>query len=242
VNPPHARPCERDAQHAADKRQRQRFGQQLPDDLSPRSAKRRADRQLALAGERAREQEIADVRARDQEHERHRGREHDDRRPHIADHLFVERNDRERQAAVRRIDVGMIAPQARGDRVHLRLRGVDRHAALEAPDDVVVLARASRGRRRRQRERQEDLAVLCNSKCGQHLPRQAEGRGKHARDLIRLAVQDQRLSHRARVAAEPPLPESVAQDRRARPPRGIVFGHEQLAVQRLRAEHWQQIR
>ena len=40
----------------------------------------------------------------------------------VADDLLLQRHDAEGQPAVRRIDVGMIAAQPRGDRVHLGLR------------------------------------------------------------------------------------------------------------------------
>ena len=41
----------------------------------------------------------------------------DQRTPHVADDLFLQRHDAERQAAVGRVDVGMLAPQARRNRI-----------------------------------------------------------------------------------------------------------------------------
>ena len=79
---------------------------------------------------------------------------------HVADHLLLQRHDAERQAAVGRIDVGMIAPEPRGERVHLRLRLGQDDAALQLAEDVVVLAPADRRRLRPERKRQQDLRVL----------------------------------------------------------------------------------
>ena len=76
---------------------------------------------FVLARERARQQQVGDVGARDQQHEA---------RPHATSTTSARRtrpttcscsgSDAERQTAVRRIEVGMLAAQSRGQRVELR--------------------------------------------------------------------------------------------------------------------------
>ena len=64
-----ARHAEREAEDAADQRQHDAFGEQLPHDAAAPGAQGRAHRNLAPASGRAHEQQVRDVRARDQQHE-----------------------------------------------------------------------------------------------------------------------------------------------------------------------------
>ena len=66
-------------QHAGDRpagAQQGALGQQLPDDASAAGAEDRAQRQLALPGDRPRQQQVRDVRAGDQQHEADRRQQH----------------------------------------------------------------------------------------------------------------------------------------------------------------------
>ena len=85
--------------------------------LAPSAARTAISRCRASA---ARQQQVRDVRARDQQHERDRRHKHDAApaargRPSCS----WSGSDAERQAAVRRIEVGMLAPQPRGQDIQL---------------------------------------------------------------------------------------------------------------------------
>ena len=69
---PHHQEREPDADGAADERQHQALGQELPRDLDPRRAERRPHRHLALPRGAAREEQIGDVGAGDEQQEAHR--------------------------------------------------------------------------------------------------------------------------------------------------------------------------
>ena len=69
--------CSARAQHRA-------FGHQLPDDPCAARAERLSHRDLPLARDRAREQQVRDVRAGDQQHEADGAEEHEERRPDIS--------------------------------------------------------------------------------------------------------------------------------------------------------------
>ena len=58
-----------DAERAADRREQQALGQQLPDQPPARRAERQPDRHLFLPGRRARQQQVRDVGADDQQHQ-----------------------------------------------------------------------------------------------------------------------------------------------------------------------------
>ena len=64
--------------------------------------------------------------------------------------LDRQRNDAERQPAIRRIGIGEIMAQARGDGIHFCLRLRKRDAGLELAHDVVIFLRSiASGSRRR---------------------------------------------------------------------------------------------
>ena len=66
----HHRPRDRDRQHRARAAEHQTLGEQRPSQRARAGAERRANRQLAFAAHRARENQIRDVRARDDEDQR----------------------------------------------------------------------------------------------------------------------------------------------------------------------------
>jgi len=205
-------------------------------------AQRGSDGQLTLPAHRARQKEVRDVCARDEQHEGDGGQQDHHRSADVADDLIEQWHDREREPAVRRIEVRMVAAEARRQRIHFRLRLLNSDTRLELADDVVVLARPRRRCRRRQWQRQENLAVLRNAKGRHHFARQPERFGQDTGDLIALSVEDDRLADDRDVAAEPPRPEAVTEDRGSGTPRRIVFRHEELAAERTSAEHRKQVR
>ena len=86
-----AEPAEDQAEHAADDRQHDAFGQQLADDPAARAADRRADRDLAPAAGRAHEQEVRDVGAGDEQHEADGADQHEQRRADVPDERLPDR-------------------------------------------------------------------------------------------------------------------------------------------------------
>ena len=99
---------------------------------APARAERRSHGDLLLARQRSRQQQVRDVRAGDQQHESHRRHEHEQRQPHAADRLLLQRQHAKRQAAVRRIEVRVLAPETGGERVELGPRLLDRRARRRA--------------------------------------------------------------------------------------------------------------
>ena len=97
--------------------QQHALGQELPHDAASIGAERDADRDLALAGDAARQQQIGDVGAGDEQDAGDRRGQQRQRRPRRADDLLVQRHHAEGQAAVGRIQVGEIASQPRRQRV-----------------------------------------------------------------------------------------------------------------------------
>ncbi len=173
---------EREADGAAGEREQDAFGEQLPQDAGAARAERRADRHLLLARHRARQQQVRHVRAGDEQDEPDRAGQHQQRRAHVADDFLLERDDVEREAAVRGIHAGMLRAQPRRDAVHLRLRPADRHARLQLADDVVVLAVADLRGVGRERQRQQDLGVLRAAERRHDVARQVEAGRENADD------------------------------------------------------------
>ena len=115
-----ARPRHHEPERRAEQPDHDRLGEQLADDPQPAGAERRADRDLAMADRRAREQQVGDVRAGDQQHQRDGAHHHQDDqlrlirqhpvadRPHDRAPVAVRRDTRRR--AVRRCRSGRSRP------------------------------------------------------------------------------------------------------------------------------------
>ena len=181
--------------------EQQALGQHLPQQPRRAGAERRAQTQLALAHGAAREQQVGDVDAGDQQHERDRAGEHEQRRANLLDHLLVNRHERHRPAG---IALRRFLLELRRDRSSSRRRP----AASETP---------SRSR-----------AMPCDDPrpgaCAQPLERPAvrnhevgalpfdrESRRHDADDGARPAVGGERRAEHVGAAAEPRLPELVAE-------------------------------
>ena len=82
------------AEGAAREREEGRLGEELADDAAAARAEGRADGDLLAPAERPGEHEVGDVGARDQEDEPDRAEQHQQRRPHVADELLVQRDHR----------------------------------------------------------------------------------------------------------------------------------------------------
>ena len=119
------------SQRAADERQHDALGQQLPDDAPPAGAERRAHRQLARADRRAREQQVGDVGAADQQHESDDAEEQHRREPQIAaDQRVVHRFERHAAALV---GLGKLARETVRDGAQVGFGRLDRDAGFMRP-------------------------------------------------------------------------------------------------------------
>ena len=120
--------------------------------------------------------------------------------------------------------------QILGERRHLGLRALERDAGLEPRREIQVLVRVAAGERRRlERERHEQIGL-----AGEEA---REALRHHADDLIRLAIQLDRLSDRARLAGKEPRPHAVAQHDDVLLARVVVVAAERAAEHRRHAEH-----
>jgi hypothetical protein len=120
----------------------------------------RANGHLLLPHRRAREQKIRDVAAGDEQHQPDRAEEHVEREADVADDLVDERDDADREPAVRRIVLRVVPLHARGEDVHVGLRLLERHAGLELGEDVEVFPAPVGTGRLVERERQQEVDVL----------------------------------------------------------------------------------
>ena len=206
---------DRDAGGGAEAAEEQALDEELPREPPARGADREANGDLLAPPLAAHEQERGDVGAGDQQHERG-GSEQEPREPAhpralVRVHDRVARGQELGERVLVTARLGGRAP--RGDRVELGLRRGHRHAGLQAPHHVepreaavlqhavaAELGQRDRGHRRRHpqlRERVEADAV--------------EAGGGHADDGERVAIEAHRRPDRARVGAEEPPPEPVAQ-------------------------------
>ena len=129
----HHRPRDRDAEDRAGAAQQQALGQQRAAQRAGARAERRANRQLAFAPHRSRQDQVGDVRARDDEDEPGRGQQHEQHRPRRRGDLIAQLHGVDAEVALLRVRL----------RVRLDHRGVHRRAARPAPP------RGSRQARRR---------------------------------------------------------------------------------------------
>ena len=120
-------------------------------------------------------------------------------RSRAAYRLFLKRQDSECQAAVRRIEIRVLAAQARGQDVELGSRLFDRRAGLQRGNDVVVLAVADLGRVCGHRERQDDFRIFDYAERRHDLAWQGERRRQNADDSCGwpLSVSDRPMTPRS---------------------------------------------
>ena len=120
------------SQDAPDRREHQAFGQELADDARPAGAQRRPDRQLTRAHRGARQQQVGDVGAADEQHEADDAEEQHRRQAELAaDQGVVQRLERDAAPLVR---LRELSRQPFGDGRHVGIRGLERHAGLQASD------------------------------------------------------------------------------------------------------------
>ena len=115
---------------AADHRQRHTLGEELPDDACPTGADRRAQRNLALAGCRAHQQQVRDVGARDEQNKCNGRAQDEQRRTRVPHEDLLKRLDTEAVVLLQRL--GKFRAEVLRRQLQLRLRLFERDVWLEA--------------------------------------------------------------------------------------------------------------
>ncbi len=119
----------------AEKPEHDRLHEQLAHEAKRRSAQRGAHRHLALTAEAAGQDEARHVRTGDHEHETHDPQQGQERRSHVAGHLFLQRDQ---PVSPILVVVGKGRGQPVADPVELGPRLGQGHRRLEPRDDVEI--------------------------------------------------------------------------------------------------------
>ena len=224
---------ERHAEDPGDEGKDQALGEELPDDAGAAGAERLPDRDLLLARGQPSEKQRRHVGARDEQHEGDRAEQRVERR--------LEAGDQARDVRLRQAGVLGVEPRgepllvAAADRRQLGRGLFQRDVGFQARDRPGV-AGADLDLRRRQaagleHARREHLHL----RVGRAHPRRRD-----ADDLPRHAVQRDRAADEIRAAAEPRLPQLVADDADRRAVRHVLLRREVAAERRTDAERRQE--
>ncbi len=230
-----AHPGESQTQHRAGEREDHALGQELRDDVpSPRS-QRHPDADLFAPLREAREHEVRHVGAGDQQHGGDGAEQGGVGPPLVADQVLEQELGGQRRVRVDVRGVGLLV--ALLDDVHLGAHLFELDAGLETPEDVeeeaAVVDLLLIQERSLERPRGEELEL------GERERRHVGG--QDADDLVRPAIEGERLADRVALAAEVRLPEAVGEDDDGRSA-GLVFvGHERPPHGRLDAEHREEV-
>ena len=132
----HHRPRDRDRQHRARAAEQQALGQQRATQRARAGAERRADRELAFAAHRPRQNQVRHVGAGDDEHQR-RGREqHQQNRPRRRDDLIAEVHRVDAKVRLRLIRLGMGLDDGAVHGAKLRPRRFEIHAGCQPAEQL----------------------------------------------------------------------------------------------------------
>ena len=217
---------------AARRREQQVLREQLAHQAAASGAQGSADGNLALARYAARQKQARDVRAADEQQEPDSDGERIEKplcpAVEVGKQLSSERNDAKRPATA---DLRMLLLEPAGKRLELRIGLLQRHAGLQAGDELVR-------RRGKLRHRQRVEAYLHRDP---HLRgvRDIEAGRQRADHHMRNAVQLQGSPERARIAGEQALPEVVVDERDGWTSGAVVFGSEEPSHGGLHAESCQ---
>ena len=214
---------ERDAAGAAGDRQHHVLGQPLRDDPRAARAERQANRRLAAACRRAREEQVRHVGAGDEQHQRDRRDERDQRAARLADNRVLRRHEPHAPALVGFRIRGF---ELQAHRVELRLRGGACDRRLQ-PSDRHHEAAAARHAGHVVFDRCPHLGVVGGK---------AEARRHDADDEVRPSLGHDRSTDNRRIAAEQPLPDAIAEHQHFRRLRPVVVRLDGAAEERRRAE------
>ena len=176
VEPPRG---EGDAQRGPQGGEQRALGEQLADDAPATGAHRRADRELALARCRAREQEVRHVAAGDEQDQQDRPEQQHDGLPAGADESLAQRLETEAPALLDAVLVGVCGSDARAQVVDLLAGGREVDAGAELADGLEPVRAALEQLLPGESERDEELVRTAV----------AERLGQHPDDPVALAVE-----------------------------------------------------
>ena len=240
-NPPHR---EQYAQRAADRRQQQAFGQELPDQAKSSRAHAEPHRHFAPPRRRTRQQQIRDVGACNGQDQPHHGQQHVQRlRVLPPQRVQAARPFSDQQlrqigplpiVGCRRRDPLVKHRTQRGLRLHYA------HARTQARHDfdpIVVLIEISLRDVARPPFFQQEVGVQRNIEIRRRRGIHAEkSRRRDSRYRERNVIDQYELSGRARCIAEAPLTEREAQDSDRRGSRSIVIRNDRAPGSRRHGE------
>ena len=234
---PRGPPRDANAERRARARQHPAFDEQLADDAPAAGADGQANRDLATAGRRARDEQTRDVRARDGEHQRGDAHEHHQRldievaqvAPPGRPGLEHESPTRHGLLAGRRPTLReQFARQRRPHAVEPRLGGVRGQTrgrpGQNAQPEIAWLGnlRESRPKTRHRRDRRHDLRALADGRA-------IEAARTDANDRHRHAVDRDRFAYRRGATSEFVLPVTVADHGHQRRARLVVLLGQQAS-------------
>ena len=151
------RRAKRQAQRAADDRQHEALGQQLPDQARPVGTERGPKRQLAAARRRARQEQVGNVGAADEEHERDDAEEEHGGLTQVgANDGGVERLERHAAAIV---GLRILSRQRAGHGAQVRVSRRQRHARLQASHRLEDVCAARPRWRTRDRDHRPEIGL-----------------------------------------------------------------------------------
>ena len=191
---------DRQPRDAAGGREHETLREHLSHEPPAFGAQGRSHADLPRAGGAPRQQQVCDVHAGDEKHEHDGGDEREERRPDLAHHLLLKRNEHHGSACVqRRVLFLQVGEQA----AHLAVRLLERDTVAQARDAVRAVAAAHCAKL-------FQCLTVGNQKVGL-LTGDSEARRHHADDRPGPATGGERHPEHVRAAAEASLPELVAQ-------------------------------
>ena len=235
-----AEPGHQQPEGAGGKSQQARLRHQLPQQARPARAEGRPEGELALAAAHSRQREIGDIRACDQQHKHGRGQQDQQRGPRLARQFVGQRQGDGGVARIGGIGLGKVALQPGRHGGQLRPEAVDAHARPEpaerghAAERGAVLLHPGLGAGAERAGRRRHVDVV--------LTRILRHRGQYADHGVRPVVHLEDLPDDARVAAEALPPVRVAEHQHRLGPEIVVAVAERPAVERLHAEHVEEVR
>ena len=183
-----------------------------------------------MPGSCAGEQKIGHVGACDQEHESDRSEHHQQRRPEIAGNLLLQGNDVHAPALV---ELRIVLLQPFCDAGHFGAGLREAYPGLQAGGrDHVTTAGLSIIPALVQTKRNPKLRAVAE---------ELEASRHHADDGVDVSAQVDGTTHDIGIAAEPPLPQPLAQENHWRPIGQILLRRECAPEHRVDAEHRKQV-
>ena len=226
------RPREENAEDGAGATEHETLGEQRPPERSAAGAERGAYGELALAADRAREDQVGDIRTRDDEDDRGGGEQHEQDRPCRRRNLIAQRADTQPHGGPRRVGVGMLAHHCFVRGRQLRARVLDRGAWREAAEQLRHPVCATGDHQRAEMVRARD-DVGDDLRVGGIRHRRLEDTD----DRRGARTEADGLADHGRIAGECRAPEAVRQNGGARRAWPVVCGIQQAPERRLQPHH-----